>query len=272
MTEKQLSKKELRALKYQEKTKKKEERAIKAKRESFFQNIFIWLFVAALGAGLVLFVGRAFAPAPLLDEAEFAIDIAEDEWVRGNAEAAVTLVEYGDFQCPACRDAHPVVQGLVEAHGEDIRFVFRHFPLAIHRNAIPAARAAEAAGQQGKFFEMKTLLFENQSAWAELDDPKETFLGYARELELDLEAFSLAYESDEVRARIEGGRESGRGLGITGVPAFFLNGRRVVLDGTFLPLTRALEEAVAAQAPGDGGEAETIPEGDVERTAPTETQ
>lgn len=255
MTEKQLSKKELRALKYAEKTKKKEESALKAKRESFFQNIFIWLFVAALGAGLVLFVGRVLAPISPVEETAF-VEVAEDEWIRGNTEADITLVEYGDFQCPACRAVHPVMQGLIEEHGERARFVFRHFPLVTHRNAIPAARAAEAAGQQGKFFEMKSVLFENQSAWAGLNDPKETFLDYARGLGLDIEAFTLAYESDEVRARIEGNRASGQELGITGVPTFFLNGRRIELDGTFIPLTRALEEAVAARAEQGGGEAE----------------
>jgi protein-disulfide isomerase len=267
MTEEQLSKKELRERKYQEKKKKKEEGALKAKRESFFQNIFIWLFVAALGAGLVIFVGRVIAPTTLPGEAEFAIDIAENEWVRGNVESNITLVEYGDFQCPACRNAHPVVRGLIEEHGENVRFVYRHFPLAIHRNATPAARAAEAAGQQGKFFEMKSILFENQSAWAELGDPEETFLGYARELGLDLEAFGVAYESDTVRERIEANRQSGRELGITGVPAFFLNGRRIQLDDSFAPLTQALEEAVAAQAQENAAEAEAAPV-DAPETAP----
>ncbi|MEX0909710.1 MAG: thioredoxin domain-containing protein [Candidatus Paceibacterota bacterium] len=254
MAEEQLSKKELRAQKHAEKAEKKAEEARKAKRESFLQNILIWGFVAILGAGLVLFVGSVLTgddSEGAVTEFEMPVDV-ESEWIKGNPEAEVTVIEYADFQCPGCASVYPVVNSLLEDYGSDLRFVYRHFPLAFHGNAVPAARAAEAAGEQGAFFEMHDLLFSNQNEWSSVGNPDDIFLSYAEELELDLVAFEAAYESDETLARVEEDRETGREFVITGTPTFFVNGKLVRFTNSYVPLVEAVEEAIAeAQAEED---------------------
>lgn len=135
------------------------------------------------------------------------------------------MVEYSDFQCPACAGAAPVVSAILETYGEDIRFEYRHFPLiSIHPLAIPASRAAE---QQGKFFEMHDLIFENQRTWSSAANPTVMFIGYAEELGLDIPTFrrhmGASLIEDHVRAQFEEARQ----LGLTGTPTFFLNGERM---------------------------------------------
>jgi protein-disulfide isomerase len=247
MPEEHLSKKELRALKHTEKAEKRAEEARKAKRESFLQNIFIWGFVAILGAGLVLFVGNVLSRDGTGGTSlvfDMPVDV-ETEWVKGNPDAEVTLIEYADFQCPACAGVIPVVNSLLESYGDEFRFVYRHFPLAFHNNAIPAARASEAAGKQEKFFEMHDLLYENQDEWSSARNPDSIFLGYAEELELDLEAFEVAYESDETLSRIEADRDEAREFAITGTPTFFVNGKLVRFTTSYAPLVEAIETAIA---------------------------
>jgi protein-disulfide isomerase len=247
MSEEQLSKKEQRALRHAEKAEKRADEARRAKRESFLQNIFIWGFVAILGAGLVLFVGNVLTrndSAGVATQFDMPVDV-ESEWIKGNREAEVTIVEYADFQCPACATAYPVVNDLLEEYGEEIRFVYRHFPLIIHRNAEPSAWAAEAAGQQGKFFEMHDLLYANQDEWSEARSPENVFRGYAEELALDLEAYDGAYLSEETRERVSADLENGREFSITATPTFFVNGKLVRLTNSYAPLIEAVETAIA---------------------------
>jgi protein-disulfide isomerase len=140
--------------------------------------------------------------------------------VRGPAEAPVTLVEYGDFQCPYCGDAYPVVHELVERFGESLRFVFRHMPLDdLHPRASAAARAAEAAGAQGRFWEMHDRLFEHQLELSDAD------LGrHAEAIGLDLERFERDLGDPGLEARIYGDLRSGTGSGVPSTPRFFVNG------------------------------------------------
>src|SRR5829696_934698 len=160
---------------------------------------------------------------------------------RGPMDAPVTLVKYGDYECPYCGEAHPVLKELQERVGEQVRFVFRHFPLdTVHPRARRAAQAAEAAASQDRFWEMHDLLYERQDELGEED-----LMGYAAELELDLRRF----EED----RLGGDR-----AGVRGTPAFFVNGVRYTgpmdLDG----LLAAIEEAVRSSSAslGEGGVAE----------------
>lgn len=269
MSEEQLSKKELRAQKHADKAERKAEEARRAKRESFLQNLFIWGFVAVLGAGLVLFVGNVLTEDP--DRASVTFDMPidiETDWIKGNPEAKVTLVEYADFQCPGCAGAYPVVNSLLEDYGDDIRFVYRHFPLGFHANAVSSGSAAEAAGQQGKFFEMHDLLYDNQAEWSDVRNPDALFRGYAEELELDLEAFDRAYASEETRGRVEAGLESGQEFGVTGTPSFYVNGVPVRLVNSYVPLVEAVEAAIAEveaeSADADIDEIEGVSDGEAE--------
>ena len=135
---------------------------------------------------------------------------------------AVTLLEYGDYECPHCGQAHYVLQELMQQAEDQIRLVFRNFPLAqIHPHAQRAAEAAEAAGAQGRFWEMHDTLFENQDA---LED--EDLVGYAQQLGLDLDRFQLELFRGDYAERVREDFISGVRSGVNGTPTFFINGRR----------------------------------------------
>jgi protein-disulfide isomerase len=147
--------------------------------------------------------------------------------VLGPADARITLVEYGDYECPFCGQAHPIVKALPRELGDDLRFVFRHFPLAqAHPHATRAAQAAEAAGLQDRFWEMHDLLYENQDR---LDEPRLRL--YAERLGLDLEQFDRDIDSEEVAAKVRSDFLSGARSGVNGTPTFFVNGERY--DGSW---------------------------------------
>jgi protein-disulfide isomerase len=143
-----------------------------------------------------------------------------DSPVRGPAEAEVTIVEYSDFQCPFCARVVPTLNQLREAYGDRVNLVYKHLPLRIHPEAPGAAAAAEAAGMQGKFWEMHDKIFAGQR---ELADAK--YVEWARELGLDLERFDADRRSEAVRARIAKDEEEANRFGVSGTPAFFINGR-----------------------------------------------
>jgi Na+/H+ antiporter NhaA len=146
----------------------------------------------------------------------------EIDHVRGPADARVTLVEYGDFECPYCGQAEPVVRELVREFGDDLAFVFRHLPLAdVHEHAELAAEAAEAAAAQGRFWEMHDVLLANQGALT-----PEDLLGYARELGLEVERFAADLTSRRHALRVTRDIASAEESGVAGTPTFFINGRR----------------------------------------------
>jgi Na+/H+ antiporter NhaA len=166
---------------------------------------------------LRLLVGRSEVLVDLSDD----VDPDEDH-IRGGEDAPVTLVEYGDFECPYCGRAEPIVRELLADLGDDVRYVFRHLPLTdVHTHAHLAAEASEAAGSQGKFWEMHDMLLDNQDALRGPD-----LVRYAEELELDVERFR-----DELRNHVHAGRvardvESAELSGVAGTPTFFINGQR----------------------------------------------
>jgi len=151
--------------------------------------------------------------------------------VKGNAEAVVTLTEYSDFQCPACAQFYQVVKDILAEHGEDIRFEYKHFPLiSIHPSAVPAAKAAEAAGQQGKFFEMHDKLFENQPVWSATSNPQSYFTRYAQELELDMGLFRQHMKASVIADKVTKEFNEARDLGLASTPSFLLNGTLMQFD------------------------------------------
>ncbi len=156
---------------------------------------------------------------------------------QGNVNAAFTLVEYGDFECPHCRRAHPLIKRLLKERGDDLNFVFRNFPLSeIHPHAQMSAIVAEAAGKQEKFWEMHDLIFENQDKLS-----AKFLMTLAEELDLDLEKFAADTTSTEVATKVEKDFESGIRSGVNGTPTFFLNGSRVLTyDETYESLLDAI--------------------------------
>ena len=138
------------------------------------------------------------------------------------------MVEYSDFQCPSCASYQPIIEALLNDFPNDLRFVYRHFPLvAIHKNALSAAMAAEAAGLQGKFWEMHDLLFEKQAEWSQKSDPKDFFVGYAKELGLDEKEFISDFESKSLDEKLRSSLKEADSLGLSYTPTFFLDGREI---------------------------------------------
>jgi protein-disulfide isomerase len=157
-----------------------------------------------------------------LHNPRLTVPISERDHVLGSPTAAVTLLEYGDYQCPYCGAAHPSVKQVRRLLGDDLLFAYRHFPTTqIHPFAFPAAEAAEAAGAQGRFWEMHDLLFTNQDRLAPGD-----LLGYAQTLDLDVEPFASDLREHTFAARIREDFMSGVRSGVNGTPTFFINGVR----------------------------------------------
>ncbi len=146
----------------------------------------------------------------------------------GNLNSKVEILEYGDFQCPACGQFFPLVNAVKAQYKDTVKFTFRHFPLdSIHKNARAGSRAAEAAGQQGKFFEMHDLLYQNQNAWVDSSDPLTIFAGYAQQLGLDVNAFKIYYASEAANSSINADLQEGQKKGVSGTPTFFIAGKQV---------------------------------------------
>lgn len=168
--------------------------------------------------------------------------------VKGNTDATVVLAEYSDFQCPACASFTPILKEVMDEYGDQIRFEYHHFPLiSIHPSAELAARASEAAGAQGKFWEMHDVLFERQSAWSNNINPKNLFVGYAEELGLDTDVFERHLNTKMVRETVQNEMREGRTLQITGTPTFYLNGEKMEIT-TFDDFRRQIEVAIGVVA------------------------
>lgn len=154
--------------------------------------------------------------------------------VRGPITAPYTIVEYSDFQCPACSAYEPMLQRLIKENPEKVRLVYRHYPLrSIHANAQVAAQAAEAANVQGKFWEMHDVLFNTQSDWSAEKDPRAKFQEYARSLGLNVDQFKTDSNSKAVIDKIDADYDSGTRSGVQGTPTFFLNGKQITSPQTY---------------------------------------
>lgn len=216
---KHLTKRERKKLAKEKKVEKRE----KGERIKKLKSYAIYFAVIAV----VIFGGFKlirWINTPTVELTSEPIEVTEEDWTKGAENAQVTIIEYSDFQCPACKSYYPVVGRLSEEFSENVKIVYRHFPLvSIHSNAFDAARAAEAAGKQGKFWEMHDLLFENQDDWANDGSPKDKFKDYAKELELNEETFENDYESSEVEDKINEHIFQANRLGLSSTPSFVLN-------------------------------------------------
>lgn len=179
--------------------------------------------------------GGDAASVPVIDESTHVLDDAGAD--------APTVVEFFDYECPACGQFHPVVEDLRERYDGRITFAVRYFPLPSHPNAVPAALAAEAAAQQGQFERMHAALFERQEQWAGSDDAAATFRGYAEELGLDLDAYDASVADPATLERIQLDRDAAVALGAPSTPTFLVDGEIVELQ-RFEDLEVAIEAAL----------------------------
>ena len=170
-----------------------------------------------------------------------SVPVTERDHLRGKSDAPLTLLEYGDYECPYCGRAFPIVDELRAHFGERLRFVFRHFPQnSVHPHASVAAQAAESAGAQGKFWEMHDLLLSHQDDLAEADLDH-----YALRIGLEIYQFETDMSSGRFAKRIREDSESGAASGVKGTPTFFINGGRYTGPLEFDALKSALEHALA---------------------------
>ena len=164
-------------------------------------------------------------------EAVNGVPGADPPYTLGPPNAPARLEEFGDFQCPPCGMFHPILVQMHKEFGDKLQITFREFPLApAHQHAIAAASAAEAAGLQGKFWEMHDLLYEHQNDWKDKFDVRPIFEGYAQQIGLNMDRYKKDVAGEAVAQRIFLDRKRGESLGVKGTPTVFLNGREVPFE------------------------------------------
>lgn len=188
------------------------------------------LLIATLGGSLLFLVAIVFGFSKLSNKpVDLSVVMGTAQYVTGDTEAKVTIVEFSDFQCPACQAAQSVLADLMQKHPKDIRLVYRFFPLiTIHKNAQASARAAIASASFNKFWEYHDLLFTNQQDWGLEKDPQEKLVQYAVSLGIDKDQFTnkLKDGKSDADAAIAKDVQDGTTLGVQGTPTFFVNGEK----------------------------------------------
>jgi len=178
---------------------------------------------------------------------------SKDQLIRPNShstvnpDAKVSIVEFGDFQCPACAAAFPIVEQLLALYKDNpqVNFVSRNFPLPQHQYALITAEAAEAAGAQGKYWEMYRLIYTNQNEWVNSADPMSILVGYATQLKLDIGRFKSEVTANKYNDIIEQDKQDGLALGINSTPTFFINGVRATGVQDFADFKARVDSALA---------------------------
>ncbi len=179
--------------------------------------------------------------------------------VEGNGKSGVTLVEYGDYQCPYCQQYYPIVKQVEAEFNDQIKLQFRNFPLvSLHHNAFAAARAAEAAALQNKFWEMHDVLYENNdpngaSGWVAATDPNTYFDQFATQIGLNLTKFKADFSSSQVNDLINADEAEGNKLGVTGTPTFFLNGKQIQVGNDLASFEKVIKAAIDKQGATNAG-------------------
>ncbi len=204
----------------------------------------VWVGVIAvvlIGGGILTY--NATKPAEKKIDSTILVRANSHTTEQGTRTYPVTIVEFGDYQCPACAYVEPMVEKLLSEYPE-VKLVFRHFPLPGHQHAMLASRAAEAAGEQGKFWEMHAAIYLNQDIWSRMTDATDAFVEMAKQLNLDVEKFKTDIASDKYDDFIVNDRKDGIDAGVNSTPSFFINGRKYLGGNNYLTLKLAVDEAL----------------------------
>jgi protein-disulfide isomerase len=210
--------------------------------------IVVVVALATFGSGAMLYRAKQSQVKNIPESQNVAGRInADSAHIRGNPNAPVPLEEFGDFQCPPCGQFAAFVDELLKEYDSRLRIVFRNFPLPAHQHAREAAQAAEAAGLQGKFWEMYDTLYREQSLWSNASDARGLFESYAGAIGLDVDQFKKDMDSDKVRERIDSDHALADSLGIKVTPTLFINNRPIDQkdknpEGVRAAINAALEE------------------------------
>ncbi len=222
--------------------------AQKQRRNEMLRRAALWggatLVLALMVWGLAKL---ASSPVSTTAGSELQDPVSAEDWSKGSRLSKTVVVEYSDFQCPTCAAFHPVVKALTEKYNGQFLFVYRYYPLsALHKNANLSAAAAEAAGKQGKFWDMHDKLFEHQSEWSESNDARAMFILYAKDLGLDATQFATDLDSPAVAERIKRDVDTGNRALVQGTPTFFINGKQVTNITSYGDLEQQLVSALGA--------------------------
>jgi protein-disulfide isomerase len=212
------------------------------------KRVFLWLGVVVLIGGAVFGMIKLAGRTPASQTALLANAVSASDQIRGNKDGKVVLVEYSDFQCPACKIFYSFLKDIEGKYGDGLQLVYRHFPLSQHANAMLAAQAAEAAGKQGKFWEMHDKIFEGQNTWANQgkSDAEKTFVAYAQSLGLNTDQFKKDFSSNEIKTKIENDYKGGIKSGVNATPAFFLNGKKLPPPTSYGDFENTIVQAINA--------------------------
>jgi protein-disulfide isomerase len=172
--------------------------------------------------GIFLFTKKQAPSTP--KSVDTSLLTREDSYKIATDSAKLTLVEFGDFQCPSCAAAEPIIKDVLKTYAKDLNFVYRNYPLPQHQNAVPAAQAAEAAGVQGKYWQMHDLLYDKQTEWSDVKDPLPLFSGYAKQLGLNVAEFDKNVKDNKFSEKINRDLQDGNTIRVSATPTFYLNG------------------------------------------------
>ena len=209
------------------------------------RHVILWLLIAAAVGGGIYGMAK-IASRPVQDGGVTVTvpPLAEGDWVKGNRDARTVLIEYSDFQCPACAFYYPYLKRLSEEFGDDLAIVYRHFPLPMHQNAKTAAAASDAAGRQGKFWEMHDAIFDSQRLWEGSTNAGNLFVEYAKKIGLDVEKFTADMMSDEVQNNVRVAYQTSVRIGLNATPSIFLDGKQLENPRDYEDLKKIVGDAI----------------------------
>jgi protein-disulfide isomerase len=213
-----------------------------------FKDKFVLVIVISsvlLLIGGFIFTSKTGSSSSLNPNYKKLLEVVSDDYIKGNKDASVTFIEYLDFECEACAFYYPLIKQLAGEFKNEVRFVNRYFPLPGHQNGLPAALAVEAAGKQGKYWEMHNILLGNQKSWGEKKSPGPAiFESYAKQIGLNMDQFKKDVNSPAVRDRVNRDKDSGTKLGISGTPTFYLNGEKLPNPRSVEDLKKTIQAAI----------------------------
>lgn len=176
------------------------------------------------------------------EEKSTALTVTEKDWTYGNKDSKVVVVEYLDFQCPACARVYPMTEKIKDEYKDRVLFVVRNFPLPNHSNGLISAKFVEASGKQGKYWEMYKLMYERQENWSESKDPASIFQSYAKELKLDISKLNVDINSEEIKNKIETDISTAKIVGVNETPTFYLNGSSMKTPSDLTSFKKLLDD------------------------------
>jgi protein-disulfide isomerase len=203
------------------------------------------IIITVAGIVLVLILAVVFFAFKSDTKADTALLVRDDSYKSTSDMKKVVIAEFADYQCPACGTVAPSIKKIAEENKDNVTYVYRNFPLPQHTNAPIAAESAEAAGAQGKFWQMHELLYVKQSEWSESSNAAEIFANYAKDLGLNVDQFKSDVAAQEAKVKIDRDTADGNSLGVNATPTFYINGVKYLGNLDYDSIKSAVDSAVS---------------------------